>query len=335
MKKKQRHRTVPENLNPRTILVTRDSRVGDVLMATPAIRRLKDRFPDAAIDILVSPYAKRSGVLARNPAIRRIYTCPRTPLMRRLRCLILPRYDLVILMRRRKEFEWIRSKVTVDCDTPPRSTHVVHRSEQALGFDIDERFVPMEIYPSEEEIEQAAREFPNPVVAIYGSCHNSPVSSGTVVGSSRAWRAELLSATMRLLQDAGYKVVLFGGNRAEADALVDLSLDVPVFRGGSITLMAARFARLAALITVDTGPMHVAAAVDIPIVALYGPTNPDVTCPYSFSGRSVILRDTSLECSPCRGKRLKCRNNVCMTFHTPERILAALTGLIGQPEGRC
>jgi len=81
---------------------------------------------------------------------------------------------------------------------------------------------------------------------------------------------------------------------------------------------------------VDTGPMHVAAAVDVPIVALYGPTVPEVTGPYSRSGRNVILRDDTLPCSPCRGKKVDCRDNVCMTYHTPERIVSAVESLIKQ-----
>ena len=112
---------IPEDLTPRTILVVRDSRVGDVLMTTPAIRRIKERFPEAALDVLTSRYAKRSGVLDRNPCIRRVLTCPRNRWLRRLRCLLLPRYDLVIPIRRRREFGWIRSGCTIDGSEPPPS----------------------------------------------------------------------------------------------------------------------------------------------------------------------------------------------------------------------
>jgi ADP-heptose:LPS heptosyltransferase len=321
---------IPEGLAPRTILVVRDSRVGDVLMTTPAIRRIKERFPEAALDVLVSRYAKRSGVLDRNPCIRRVLTCPRNRWLRRLRCFLLPRYDLVIPIRRRKEFDSIRSGCMIDGGKPSTSPHVVHGSESMMGFPRDDRFVPMEIHPSPEEIDQAAREIPDGRVGVYPSCHGSTISRVDPMNSRRVWRAAEVQAAVRGLTDAGYPVVLFGGSAAEERALRDLGLSVPILSGGSITLLAARLARLRAFVTVDTGPMHVAAAMDVPIVALYGPTRPEVTGPYMRSGRSVVLRDESLPCLPCRGKKIDCRDNVCMTYHTPGRILEALGRLLGE-----
>ena len=321
---------IPENFRPRTLLVIRDSRVGDVLLTTPAIRRIRDRFPEAALDVLTSRYARRSGVLEGNPCIRRVLSCPKGRFLKWVRCMILPRYDLVIPIRRRKVFNKIRSTWTVGGFFPPRSPHVVHNSESALGFPPDDRFVPLEIYPGQEDLDRAAQELPTPVVGVYPSCHGSTISRVDPMNSRRVWRAGEVQAAVRGLVSAGYPVALFGGSEAEGRALESLGLDVPVFQGGSILRVAARLARLSAFVTVDTGPMHVAAAMDVPIVALYGPTVPEITGPYSRSGRIVILRDEALSCSPCRGKKIDSRDNVCMTFHTPERILAALESLIGR-----
>jgi ADP-heptose:LPS heptosyltransferase len=318
---------IPADFRPRTILVIRDSRVGDVLMTTPAIRRVHDRFPEAVIDVLTSRYAKRSGVLARNPCVRRVLSCPKNRLLKWLRCVLLPRYDLVIPVRRRPVFERIRAGCLVTGWEEPRSRHVVHGAEAGLGFPRDDRFVPMEIHPGRDELDLAAREIEEPAIGVYPSCHGASIGRADPMQSRRVWRADAAAAAVRGLQERGFPVILFGGSDEEGRELEGLGVEARVIAGGTITLLAARLARLAAFVTVDTGPMHVAAAMNVPIVALYGPTDPAVTGPYTEAGRSVILRDPGLECSPCRGKKIECHDNVCMTYHTPARILEALETL--------
>ncbi|KJU84581.1 ADP-heptose:LPS heptosyltransferase [Candidatus Magnetobacterium bavaricum] len=61
------------------------------------------------------------------------------------------------------------------------------------------------------------------------------------------------------------------------------------------------------VITNDTGPMHIAAALNVPVFALFGPTDPQLTGPYGSSGH--VFR-TTIECSPCRKKN--CRTKKCL-----------------------
>jgi heptosyltransferase I len=74
------------------------------------------------------------------------------------------------------------------------------------------------------------------------------------------------------------------------------------------------------LISNDTGPMHIAAGLNIPVFALFGPTSPDRTGPYGVI--HTILR-SDLPCSPCF-KRKKCGDWRCMEGISVEQVLAAV-----------
>jgi len=58
----------------------------------------------------------------------------------------------------------------------------------------------------------------------------------------------------------------------------------------------------------DTGPLHLAAATGVPVVALYGPTDPEINAPYTDRPHAAFKADVS--CSPCRNKG--CRNRACL-----------------------
>jgi len=79
--------------------------------------------------------------------------------------------------------------------------------------------------------------------------------------------------------------------------------------------LAYFYSRCKLLITTDTGPMHMAAAMGCPVVALFGPTAPWRTGPYG-KGHKVIRAD--VECSPCFKKR--CDHMTCMKEISVERV---------------
>lgn len=78
-----------------------------------------------------------------------------------------------------------------------------------------------------------------------------------------------------------------------------------------------------AVVTVDTGPMHIASAFERPTVALFGPTSPERTGPWA--GKFKVLK-SSLSCSPCFKK--KCENQICMSKILPEEVKKALNEVL-------
>jgi lipopolysaccharide heptosyltransferase II len=145
---------------------------------------------------------------------------------------------------------------------------------------------------------------------------------GIQVGAGRLvkqWPAERLAAVAgRLISEVNATIVLTGAreDRAAADVL---SASLPQSAGvidlvGALDLvtLAAVLARLSLLITPDTGPMHIAAVVETPVVAIFGPATPERWGPLSRQCRIVSV---DLPCSPCNRIR---RPPARCVGHTPD-----------------
>ena len=127
----------------------------------------------------------------------------------------------------------------------------------------------------------------------------------------------------RLIDKTGFKAVLVGGpgDRAALEDIKD-KIGAGAINLAGLTdlpelaevLRRARFA-----VTVDSGPMHLAAAVGTRCVSIFGPTAPWRTGPYG-TGHIVVRK--GLDCSPCFSR--KCADPECMTGITVDDILAAM-----------
>jgi len=116
-------------------------------------------------------------------------------------------------------------------------------------------------------------------------------------------------------------VIFTGSNKADAADILSRMTKEGINLGGKTSLptLAEIYKNACAVITTDSGPMHLAAAVGTPVIALFGPTDPARTGPYG-TGHTVVR--TNLSCSPCLLK--KCSTKECMEKITPEQVLAAV-----------
>jgi ADP-heptose:LPS heptosyltransferase len=121
-------------------------------------------------------------------------------------------------------------------------------------------------------------------------------------------------------------VVLTGGrderdfNRRIAAGLAPV---IDVTGMTSLKTLAELYRQADLLVCPDTGPMHVAAAVGCPAVALFGPTAPWRTGPYGAAHR--VLR-ASMTCAPCFRK--KCSDHHCMADIPPERVVSEIKDVL-------
>jgi ADP-heptose:LPS heptosyltransferase len=113
----------------------------------------------------------------------------------------------------------------------------------------------------------------------------------------------------RIMKELHTPIVLTGTDLAALSEIQSLMKSPAVNLGGKTGLrdLACLYRRSSLLITTDSGPMHIAAAVGTPVIALFGPTNPSRTGPYG-KNHTVIRKD--LSCSPCFLK--KCETKTCM-----------------------
>jgi lipopolysaccharide heptosyltransferase II len=144
---------------------------------------------------------------------------------------------------------------------------------------------------------------------------------------TKRWPVERFAAVAdRLQRDGLGPVVLIGGpaDRTAARDLRGLMRTVPVDLTGEVALgpLPALLQSASMLVTNDSGPMHIAAAMGTPVVALFGPTSPVLNGPYGKGHR--VLR-SGVPCSPCYSRR--CRNQThleCLVSISPDQVLEAV-----------
>jgi len=142
---------------------------------------------------------------------------------------------------------------------------------------------------------------------------------------NKRWPLDSFRQLSRLLEQRlpDHRIAVFGGpdetglGQAIAGPTGGRILDLT----GRMTLpgMIEGIRRMRLLVTNDTGPMHVAAAVGCPVVALFGPTAAERTGPYSQLGN--VLRIEGLQCAPCM--KSTCRNPeplACLNRISPTRV---------------
>ncbi|HKZ46203.1 MAG TPA: glycosyltransferase family 9 protein, partial [Thermodesulfobacteriota bacterium] len=123
----------------------------------------------------------------------------------------------------------------------------------------------------------------------------------------------------RLVKDNGAKVILFGGKddreicSTVLDDLTGLNLAGEIDIRKSIALIS----RCNLFITNDSGPMHIAAALGIPTVAIFGSTDPKLTRPL---GDNVRVIKKNIECSPCFDRECRYGHYNCMKMVTVQDV---------------
>jgi ADP-heptose:LPS heptosyltransferase len=177
------------------------------------------------------------------------------------------------------------------------------------------------------EISPAARDFAAALLAAAG-VHAGERLVALQLGASRVvrqWPAAAFTALGRRLAAAGHRVVLVGGGAdrplavAVAAELGAQAIDACGRTG--VAELGALLARTHLLVSGDTGPMHMAAAVGTPIVGLFfGPASPFDTGPY---GADHVLLHATAPCGPC-DHNVSCLNPFCRDEITPEAVAVAV-----------
>jgi len=145
--------------------------------------------------------------------------------------------------------------------------------------------------------------------------------SPVALWDTKLWEDEKFALLCdRIAEEIKVKVVFTGRDRGKLEFIQSLMKSSSINLGGETSLRdLAWLYRLASiLITTDSGPMHIAAAMGTPAIALFGPTDPARTGPYG-NGHTVIRK--KMNCSPCFLK--KCDSKKCMRDITVEEVFHA------------
>ena len=160
------------------------------------------------------------------------------------------------------------------------------------------------------------------------------VHPGAAYGETKRWFPERFAAVLERLHKSGRRFLLLGGTGEEPLAQqISMIMDRPPIDLVGKTTVAEALALVsmcALFLSNDSGLMHVAAALNIPQVALFGSTDPQKTAP--LNNRAVVIHPEHVGCTPCF-KRSCPEDLECMKAITVDEVATAAVQLLAEMEG--
>jgi heptosyltransferase-2 len=341
------------------ILIRATNWVGDAIMALPALRSVRALFPQAEITILARPYV---AFLYKDQQVcdNLVYLDYKRDMVGELRA---QKFDVALLLQNAFEAAWLawragipkrigyardgRSLLLTNAVPVPKPGEIPQH-EQYYYLELLRRAGWLDSLPSEplislhvpEENRQRAEAF----LLSNGVRPESlriAIGAGASYGSAKCWPPERFVELANRLQaqeaqgpQAKVDVILFG-TRAEAPVSSAIAAGMrlsPIDLTGKTPIndLPALLSRCHIFIGNDSGAMHVAAAVGLPVVAVFGPTDPFGTAP--VTPRCSIVQEKPY-CSPCFLRRCP-TDHRCMTCVTPDAVEAAARHWISSMEVR-
>jgi lipopolysaccharide heptosyltransferase II len=331
--------------------------IGDLLMLTPAIRAYKTAFPEEEIIFVTGESNK--GILKNNPYIDRLiplndFAFFSGSILKKFKealklislikasgarkIFVLHRdwrWNLLVFLSGVKERHGFRRDLqglflTHATDTTSKE-HQIHSFFKVLGLPVpsEKQGVHLDIFPTPEEEERI-----NSVISTFPSGDIIAIAPGGAANTReqvplKRWPLEHYRELIRRLLKNGFLIFLIGGKDdyvftrpltdtfsiAQGKQLFDLS--------GMYSLeeTCALLKICLLMVTHDSGPMHIASAAGIPVIAIFGPTEPEETKPLT-AGSYFFWRGYKLSCAPCykHGKFPDCKTLACMNGVRPDDV---------------
>ena len=335
------------NESVKRIVVRGPNWIGDAVMCEPAMSALRRRFPDADLTLLVKPAV--AELFTGHPAVSNILVyedrgqhAGLTGKLRLAQALRRGRFDLAILFQNAFEAALLAFLAGIPCrygyatdgrrlllsDRVPRPARgaITHQVQYYLGMlrrlGCDETAGPPRLVVFREEETAMARRLAES--GISGAELLIGLNPGSTYGGAKRWLPERFAETAdRLAGQFNAKVLIVGARGEEplAQAIAARIKARTVVLSGrtSVRELMAAVKRCAVFLTNDTGPMHIAAAFGVPVVAVFGPTDWRATAPFG-TGHALVRQP--VDCAPCLLRECPIDHR-CMERVTVEEVYQA------------
>jgi heptosyltransferase II len=332
----------------RRVLVRSPNWVGDAVMSLPVLAGLRRLFPLAEITVLAVP--RVAPLFAAQPGVTEIIRYPSGRGKWQVLWDLRGRFDVALALPNSVESAlglWLvgvpsrvgyntdgRSLFLKEAVSGHRHLRGLHTIFYLLGLlkalGGVATFTPPTLYLEPEEVDSAAQFLSEVDLAEQGPWIG--FSPGAAYGPAKRWPTERFAALgTALQQEFGARLALLGGSTERQVAReVKEQLKAPVVDlVGRTSLRQALgvLSQLRLLITNDSGLMHAAAALSVPVVALFGSTDPVATGP--FSSRATVIRHP-ISCSPCF-KRTCDIGYPCLNDISVDAVMAAARNWVEVP----
>lgn len=146
------------------------------------------------------------------------------------------------------------------------------------------------------------------------------INPGAFYGSAKRWEEKYFIEIILHFLEHDYMVFLFGSDDLSniTSSIKNHKNFINLVNKTSIEELCDYIAMMDLFITNDSGPMHIAASLSVPIVAMFGATNSKETSPW---GARAILLDKNLPCAPCKKRECPLKHHNCMKLITPDEVL--------------
>lgn len=342
-------------INPKNILVRSTNWIGDAIMTTPAVRTIRQNFPEAHIAILAYPWV--ADIFRNSPHVDEVILYNKNGRHRGLRGILrigrelaAADFDAAILLQNAFSAALIsvlagipvragyirdarRLLLThpVKIDPAVRKLHQVHYYQElcrGLGMVPGSDQLFLQLSP---EVNLWARKF----VADFTGRLIIGFNPGAAYGPAKCWPVERYGRLAEILAGEFNAVIPVFGTGADsvtAEAIKSFAPDNVIDLAGNTSLAEAMalIGICDCFVTNDSGLMHVAAAQRTPLVAIFGSTDPVATGPF-FEG-SVIIQH-KLECQPCF--KTHCKSDFsCMLDIGVDEVAGAVRAICRPEKGK-
>jgi len=336
--------------SPRRVLIIKPSAIGDIVHALPVLPRLRKLWPSAKISWLVAPPG--AALIERHPLLDEVILFQRGRYGRGWYnpAAMWDFFKFIFQLRKRK-FDLV-----IDLQGLFRSAWISAASgaPRRIGFSNAREFAPWfytELVDCSWDNDHAVERYLKVATAL--GCPDGPVEFCFAVNDDdRHYIAELVSPGMKyavlmpgtnwmtkrwpverfaalagaLKERFGLESIVAGG-AGDAEIAKQIPAKLDLTGKTDLRQIVALLERATLVVANDTGPMHMAAALGIPLVAPYGPTDPTRTGPF---GRQESVIRLNLPCSPCYSRT--CSHRSCLEWLEIEPVLrlAEMQILAGQ-----
>jgi heptosyltransferase-2 len=340
------------------ILIRATNWVGDAIMALPALRAVRTRYPEAKISILARPYVADiyreqsvcDELIPYDPKAEHRGWGGREKLISQLRD---RKFDVALLLQNAFDAAWLAWRAQI----PQR----IGYARDARSFLLTNAIAvpkPGEIPPHEKfyylellrragwtdklsddplislKVSETARQSAKEKLANAGARPHAiriAVGAGASYGSAKCWPPDRFAQALnQLLANSDADVILFGTpGEIQVSSAIAAALRCPPINLTGKTFIAelpSLLSQCHLFLGNDSGAMHVAAAVGLPVVAIFGPTDPEGTAP--VTPRATIVQQKPY-CSPCFLRRCP-TDHRCMTSVTPPMVESALLARLSE-----
>jgi heptosyltransferase-2 len=344
--------------HPKKILIRSTNWIGDAVITTPAVRTIRENFPESEITMLVHPWV--GDIFRYSPRVDHLLIYEKKGQHQGLKGMLrlagelrLQQFDCAILLQNAFEAALItmvagipvRGGYTTDArglllthgvEKEPEliKKHQVHYYQRMVrGLGLRTSPNDLELFIPGDQIDAAKSLVEERAGVQVGAAPLIGFNPGAAFGPAKRWPAEKFAELAEMLcRRTDARIVLFGSGADQETAAAIIAhtgkaRDRMIDLTGATSLIEAMalIGECSVFVTNDSGLMHVGAALHTPMVAIFGSTDHIATGPYSDN--ATVIRKP-LSCSPCKKSHCPEKHFQCMKLISSAEVFTAVTQLL-------